>query len=80
MAKELRLGDLDARRDWGFASDYVDVMWMMLQYNQPEDFVISTGATHSVRELCEVAFEHLGLDYRDYVRKDPRFVRHKEGR
>ena len=53
---------------------------MMLQYDQSEDFVISTGATHSVRELCEVAFEHLGLDYRDYVRKDPRFVRHKEGR
>lgn len=80
LAKELRLGDLDARRDWGFASDYVEAMWMMLQYDQPEDYVISTGAAHSVRELCEVAFEHLGLDYRDYVRKDPRFVRPKEGR
>ena len=80
LAKELRLGDIDARRDWGFASDYVEAMWMMLQYDQPEDFVISTGAAHSVRELCEVAFEHLGLDYRDYVRKDPRFVRPKESR
>jgi len=67
LAKELRLGNLDARRDWGFAGDYVRAMWLMLQQPQPEDFVLATGETHSVRELCEEAFSHLGLDYREYV-------------
>jgi GDPmannose 4,6-dehydratase len=67
LAKELRLGNLDARRDWGFAGDYVRAMWLMLQQPRPEDFVLATGETHSVRELCEEAFSHLGLDYRDYV-------------
>jgi len=63
----LRLGNLDARRDWGFAGDYVRAMWLMLQQRQPDDYVLATGETHSVRELCEEAFSHLGLDYREYV-------------
>ena len=67
VAKELRLGNLDARRDWGFAGDYVRAMWLMLQQPQPDDYVLATGETHSVRELCEEAFSHLGLDYRRYV-------------
>jgi len=67
LAGELRLGNLDARRDWGFAGDYVRAMWLMLQQPQPDDFVLATGETHSVRELCEMAFSHLGLDYREYV-------------
>src|SRR5213075_1862272 len=77
-ATELRLGNLDARRDWGFAGDYVDAMWRMLQQDEPEDFVIGTGETHSVRELCEVAFGHAGLDWRKYVKVDPKFVRPAE--
>ena len=67
LAGELRLGNLDARRDWGFAGDYVRAMWLMLQQPQPDDYVLATGETHSVRELCEEAFSHLGLDYREYV-------------
>lgn len=67
LAGELRLGNLDARRDWGYAGDYVRAMWLMLQQPRPDDYVLATGETHSVRELCEEAFTHVGLDYRDYV-------------
>ena len=77
-ATELRLGNLEARRDWGFAGDYVDAMWRMLQRDTPRDYVIGTGETHSVRELCEVAFGHVGLDWQRYVKVDPRFVRPAE--
>jgi GDPmannose 4,6-dehydratase len=77
-ARELALGNLDARRDWGFAGDYVEAMWRMLQRPEPEDYVVGTGVTHSVRELCEVAFAHVGLDWRRHVRVDPRFVRPAE--
>ncbi len=76
--KEVRLGNLDAKRDWGFAGDYVEAMWMMLQQPAPEDFVIGTGDSRSVRELCEVAFDHVGLDWRKYVVVDPRFLRPAE--
>ncbi len=78
LANELRLGNLEARRDWGYAPDYVRAMWLMLQQDEPEDYVIATGETHSVRELCEIAFGHLGLDYRDYVVQDPRYYRPAE--
>ena len=78
LQPELRLGNLGARRDWGHAADYVRAMWMMLQQAEPDDFVIATGRTHSVRELCEVAFGHVGLDYRDHVVTDPAFVRPAE--
>lgn len=78
LASELRLGNLEARRDWGFAGDYVKGMWMMLQQDEPEDYVIGTGETHSVREFCELAFSHLGLDYQKYVIQDPRFFRPAE--
>ncbi|MBE0606165.1 MAG: GDP-mannose 4,6-dehydratase [Deltaproteobacteria bacterium] len=67
LARELRLGNLDARRDWGYAGDYVRAMWSMLQQSQPDDYVLATGETHSVRDLCEEAFSHLGFDYREYV-------------
>ncbi|MDO8738900.1 GDP-mannose 4,6-dehydratase [Candidatus Deferrimicrobium sp.] len=67
LSKELRLGNLKARRDWGFAGDYVRAMWLMLQQPQPDDYVLATGETHSVRELCEEAFSYVGLDYREYV-------------
>ena len=77
-ATELRLGNLEARRDWGFAGDYVDAMWRMLQRDEPRDYVIGTGETHSVRELCDVAFGHVGLDWQKYVKVDPRFVRPAE--
>jgi GDPmannose 4,6-dehydratase len=70
LAEELHLGNLDARRDWGFAGDYVKAMWMMLQQDNAQDFVLATGKTHSVREFCEIAFNHLGLNYLDYVRED----------
>jgi len=70
LAKELKLGNLDARRDWGFAGDYVDAMWRMLQQPQPDDYVIGTGVQHSVRECCEAAFGHAGLDWRAYVAHD----------
>ncbi|HRE27627.1 MAG TPA: GDP-mannose 4,6-dehydratase [Anaerolineales bacterium] len=76
--KELRLGNLDSRRDWGFAGDYVNAMWLMLQQPEPDDYVIATGETHSVRELCEVAFGHLGLDYQEHVVIDPKFLRPAE--
>ena len=78
LAKELRLGNLDARRDWGFAGDYVDAMWRMLQQPAPRDYVIGTGHTHSVRELVEAAFGHVGLDWQKYVTTDPRYVRPAE--
>ena len=77
-ATEVRLGNLDSRRDWGFAGDYVDAMWRMLQQDQPDDYVIGTGETWSVRQLCEVAFSHVGLDYNDYVKLDARFLRPAE--
>jgi GDPmannose 4,6-dehydratase len=76
--RELRLGNLEARRDWGFAGDYVDAMWRMLQPDEPDDYVIGTGETWSVRQFCEIAFEHVGLDYRQYVVQDPRFMRPAE--
>jgi GDPmannose 4,6-dehydratase len=78
LSKELRMGTLDARRDWGFAGDYVRAMWMMLQQDQPDDFVIATGETHSVRELVEVAFSHAGLDWEKHVTLDQRFLRPAE--
>jgi GDPmannose 4,6-dehydratase len=78
LAKELRLGNLEAQRDWGFAGDYVEAMWRMLQHTHPDNFVIGTGETHSVRELCELAFGHVGLNYQDYVIQDPRFYRPAE--
>jgi GDPmannose 4,6-dehydratase len=78
LATELRLGNLDARRDWGFAGDYVDAMWRMLQQPEPQDFVIGTGETHTVRELVEIAFSHLGLDWQKYVKTDERFIRPAE--
>lgn len=78
LESELRLGNLEARRDWGFAGDYVRAMWLMLQQEEPGDYVVATGETHSVRELCEVAFGHAGLDYHDFVKVDPRFFRPAE--
>src|SRR5947208_3417285 len=78
MQDKVALGNLDARRDWGFAGDYVDAMWRMLQQDEPEDFVIATGETWSVRQLCEVAFQAVGLDYRDYVTHDSKFDRPAE--
>ncbi len=77
-ATELRLGNLDAHRDWGFAGDYVDAMWRMLQLDEPDDFVVCTGESHSVREFCEIAFGHVGLDYNDYVVIDEKFFRPAE--
>jgi GDPmannose 4,6-dehydratase len=79
LSDELRLGNLDAERDWGYAQDYVEAMWLMLQQEQPEDYVIATGAAHSVRECCEVAFDEAGLgDFERYVRIDQSFVRPAE--
>ena len=78
LADELRLGNLDAQRDWGFAGDYVRAMWMMLQQPQPDDYVIATGESHSVRELVEVAFGHVGLNWQAYVKLDPKFLRPAE--
>ena len=78
LADELRLGNLESRRDLGFAGDYVRMMWMMLQQDEPQDYVIGTGVTHAVREFCEAAFGYVGLDYRDYVIQDPRFYRPAE--
>ncbi len=78
LATELRLGNLDARRDWGFAGDYVHAMWLMLQQPTPQDYVIGTGQTHSVRELVEIAFDRAGLDWRKHVVLDPRFIRPAE--
>ena len=78
LAKELRLGNLESRRDWGFAGDYVEAMWMMLQHDHPDNFVIGTGETHAVREFCEIAFGHVGLDYNEFVIQDERFYRPAE--
>ena len=78
LQEELALGNLDAERDWGYAKDYVEAMWMMLQEDEPDDYVIATGEAHSVRELVEVAFRHVGLDPEQYVRIDPRFLRPAE--
>lgn len=77
-AKELRLGNLEAQRDWGFAGDYVEAMWLMLQQDQPDNYVIGTGETHAVREFCEIAFSHVDLDYKEYVLQDERFYRPAE--
>src|SRR5258707_8372503 len=78
MAKELRLGNLDAKRDWGFAGDYVQAMWRMLQQSTPSDYVVATGVTHTVQDLVETAFGCVGLDWRPYVVQDPAFVRPAE--
>jgi len=78
LANELRLGNLDAKRDWGFAGDYVKAMWLMLQQNEPEDYVIATGATHSVKDLVQIAFDYINLNWEDYVVIDPKFIRPAE--
>jgi len=78
LAKDLRLGNLEAKRDWGFAGDYVRAMWLMLQQDRPDDYVVSTGETHSVREFCEVAFDRVKLDWQKYVVQDPAFMRPAE--
>jgi len=78
LTRELRLGNLEAQRDWGFAGDYVEAMWRMLQQDQPDSFVIGMGETHSVREFCEIAFGHVGLNYNDHVIQDERFYRPAE--
>ncbi len=78
LADNLALGNLEARRDWGYAGDYVRAMWMMLQHDKPENFVVATGVSHTVRDLCEIAFACLDLDYKDYVVTDPQFVRPAE--
>jgi GDPmannose 4,6-dehydratase len=78
LDSELRLGNLDAQRDWGYAADYVEAMWRMLQLDEPGDYVVASGETHSVRELCELAFGHVGLDWTEYVRQDERFYRPAE--
>jgi GDPmannose 4,6-dehydratase len=78
IAKELRLGNLESQRDWGFAGDYVEAMWLMLQQDHADNYVIGTGETHSVREFCEIAFSRVGLDYKDYVVQDDRFYRPAE--
>ncbi len=78
LSDSLKLGNLDARRDWGFSGDYVNAMWLMLQQEQPDDYVIATGTAHSVRDLVEAAFTHVGLDWNKYVGIDPRFIRPAE--
>ncbi|HOE63837.1 MAG TPA: GDP-mannose 4,6-dehydratase [Candidatus Sumerlaeota bacterium] len=78
LANELRMGNLDAKRDWGYAKDYVEAMWLMLQQDDPDDYVVATGETHSVRDLVEAAFSHLGLDWEKYVKVDQQFVRPAE--
>ena len=78
LAKEIPLGNLDARRDWGYAGDYVEAMWRMLQQPTPQDYVVGTGQTHSVRDLVDAAFGHVGLDWRKYVKSDPRYMRPAE--
>jgi GDPmannose 4,6-dehydratase len=78
LADELRLGNLEARRDWGYAGDFVRAMWLMLQQDEPRDYVVGTGATHSVRELCQLAFGYLDLDWEEYVVADPEFYRPAE--
>jgi GDPmannose 4,6-dehydratase len=78
LQRKLKMGNLDAERDWGFAGDYVGAMWLMLQQAKPDDYVVATGRTHSVKQLLEIAFEHVGLDYRDYVETDAELVRPAE--
>jgi GDPmannose 4,6-dehydratase len=78
LQKKLYLGNLDAKRDWGFAGDYVEAMWLMLQQDNPDDYVVATGVTKSVRDFCERAFSRVGFDYRDFVELDPRYVRPAE--
>ncbi len=78
LAKELRLGNIESRRDWGFAGDYVEAMWLMLQQDEPDDYVIASEKTYSVRELCEIAFSYVDLDYNDYVVSDSKFMRPAE--
>jgi len=78
VAEEIRMGNLDAKRDWGYAEDYVRMMWMMLQQDEPDDYVICSGETHSVEELVQIAFDHVGLDWKEYVKIDQRFVRPAE--
>jgi len=78
VQSELRLGNIDAQRDWGFAGDYVEAMWLMLQQDEPDDFVVATGKTTSVREMCQIAFAHVGLDAEQHVVIDPRFYRPAE--
>jgi GDPmannose 4,6-dehydratase len=78
LQKELFLGNLEARRDWGYAKDFVEAMWLAMQQDKPDDFVVATGESHSVRELCEEAFGNVGLDYRDFVQLDPRYLRPSE--
>ena len=78
VQKELRMGNLDAKRDWGFAGDYVRMMWMMLQQEEPDDYVIATGETYSVKDFCEMAFSRVGLNWKDYVVVDPKFIRPAE--
>jgi GDPmannose 4,6-dehydratase len=78
QADELRMGNLEGQRDWGFAGDYVEAMWLMLQQPESDNYVISTDETHSVREFCELAFSHVGLDYEQYVVQDERFFRPAE--
>jgi GDPmannose 4,6-dehydratase len=78
LSNELRLGNLDAKRDWGFTGDYVRAMWLMLQQDKPDDYVISTGITHSVRDLVQIAFDYVNLNWKDYVIVDPKFVRPAE--
>lgn len=78
LDKDLRLGNLEAQRDWGFAGDYVEAMWLMLQQDEPDDYVVSTGETHTVREFADLAFSHVGLNYQDYVVQDERFMRPAE--
>ena len=78
LAKEFILGNLDAKRDWGFVGDYVRAMWLMLQQDKPDDYVISTGITHSVRDLVQIAFNYVNLNWEDYVIVDPKFVRPAE--
>jgi len=75
MAKSLSLGNLDAKQDWGWAPDYVEAMWLILQQNSPENYIVCTGKLHSVRDVCRIAFSHLGLDYKKYVRRDQKFYR-----
>lgn len=78
LVNEIRLGNLDTQRDWGFSGDYVRAMWLMLQQDQPDDYVVGTGLAHTVREFCQTAFDVVGLDYRDYVVEDERFYRSSE--
>ncbi len=78
MSKELHLGNIDSKRDWGFAGDYVKAMWLMLQQDKPDDYVIATGEAHSIKEFLDIAFREVGLDWQDYVMRDPKFMRPAE--